>query len=123
MPSRSRLGSGVYGYRGQMDPSDLSTHLPGIDRIGGKAWSLLRMSAAGLSVPPSFVMDVDFFDPWIAEVRASGDVLVAYTTDPGGTPLFVSADAITEVLEDGQVVEVNGTTGAIRLLDTPAPRS
>lgn len=75
-----------------------------------------------------------------------GDVLVAYTTDPGWTPLFVNAAAIVlEVggilqhgaviareygkpcvagvsrvasrLRDGQTVEVDGTAGVIRLLE------
>ena len=74
-----------------------------------------------------------------------GDVLVAYTTDPGWTPLFVNAAAVVlEVggilqhgaviareygkpcvvgidrvmtrLQDGQRVEVDGTAGVIRLL-------
>jgi len=76
---------------------------------------------------------------------AKGDVLVAYTTDPGWTPLFVNAaaivlevggvlqhgavvarefgkpcvvgiDRITEKLNDGQHVEVDGAAGTIRLL-------
>ncbi len=75
-----------------------------------------------------------------------GDVLVAYTTDPGWTPLFVNASAIllevggmlqhggvvareygkpcvagiqgiTVTLQDGQLVEVDGTNGIVRLLD------
>jgi phosphoenolpyruvate synthase/pyruvate phosphate dikinase len=75
-----------------------------------------------------------------------GDVLVAYTTDPGWTPLFVNAEAvllevggmlrhggvvareygkpcvagiqgITTTLHDGQHVEVDGGTGFVRLLD------
>ena len=74
-----------------------------------------------------------------------GDVLVAYTTDPGWTPLFVNAAAILlevgGVLQhgaviareygkpcvvgidrpmtkfcDGQKVEVDGTAGVVRLL-------
>ncbi len=74
-----------------------------------------------------------------------GDVLVAYTTDPGWTPLFVNAaavllevggilqhgavvareygkpcvvgiDRLMTKLHDGQRVEVDGTTGVIRLL-------
>jgi len=74
-----------------------------------------------------------------------GDVLVAYTTDPGWTPLFVNAGAIVlEVggmlqhgavvareygkpcvagidgvmtkLQDAQQVEVDGTAGVVRLL-------
>jgi pyruvate,water dikinase len=74
-----------------------------------------------------------------------GDVLVAVTTDPGWTPLFVNAAAIvlevggtlqhgavvareygkpcvvgldraTERLDDGQRVEVNGETGTVRVV-------
>ncbi len=74
-----------------------------------------------------------------------GDVLVAYTTDPGWTPLFVNAaavvlevggtlqhgaviareygkpcvvgvDRVVSQLRDGQMVEVDGTAGVIRLL-------
>jgi pyruvate,water dikinase len=73
-----------------------------------------------------------------------GDVLVAYTTDPGWTPLFINAaavvlevggvlqhgavvareygkpcvvgvDRVTTKLRDGQQVEVDGTTGVIRM--------
>ena len=76
---------------------------------------------------------------------AKGDVLVAYTTDPGWTPLFANAaavvlevggvlqhgaviarecgkpcvvgvDRIVSKLRDGQTVEVDGTAGVIRLL-------
>ncbi len=74
-----------------------------------------------------------------------GDVLVAYTTDPGWTPLFVNAaavvlevggvlqhgavvareygkpcvvgiDRVMTKLHDGQRVEVDGTAGVVRLL-------
>lgn len=74
-----------------------------------------------------------------------GDVLVAYTTDPGWTPLFVSAaaivlevggvlqhgalvareygkpcvvgiDRVVQKLRDGETVEVNGTTGTVRVV-------
>jgi pyruvate,water dikinase len=75
-----------------------------------------------------------------------GDVLVAYTTDPGWTPLFVNVEAvvlevggmlqhgglvareygkpcvagiqgITTTLQDDQLVEVDGTTGIVRILE------
>ncbi|MGY6587292.1 MAG: PEP/pyruvate-binding domain-containing protein [Wenzhouxiangella sp.] len=74
-----------------------------------------------------------------------GDILVAYTTDPGWTPLFVNAaavvlevggvlqhgalvarefgkpcvvgiDQVVSTLKDGELVEVNGTTGTVRRL-------
>ena len=78
----------------------------------------------------------------------AGDILVAYTTDPGWTPLFIHAAAIIievgGVLQhgavlarefgkpcvagiagvltrfaDGQLVEVDGNTGVVRLLSEP----
>ena len=82
-------------------------------------------------------------DPYEKQVEP-GDVLVAYTTDPGWTPLFINAAAIIlqvggvmqhggvvareygkpcvagieRVLtrfEDGQIVEVDGSSGRVRL--------
>jgi pyruvate,water dikinase len=84
-------------------------------------------------------------DPFEKEVLA-GEILVAVTTDPGWTPLFINAGAllleiggelqhgalvareygkpcvagiadITTILKDGQVVEVDGNTGRVRVLE------
>lgn len=81
-----------------------------------------------------------------------GEVLVAYTTDPGWTPLFVNAaaiilevggilqhgavvareygkpcvagiDRVTTRLKDGQLVEVDGSLGIVRQLDTADPKA
>lgn len=78
-----------------------------------------------------------------------GDILVAYTTDPGWTPLFVNAaavilevggmlqhgaavareygkpcvagiDGVMTKLKDAQLVEVDGTAGIVRLLSNAA---
>ena len=83
-------------------------------------------------------------DPFEKDV-APGDVLVAVTTDPGWTPLFINAaavlleiggelqhgalvareygkpcvvgvPAITARLQDGQLVEVNGDVGRVQIL-------
>ena len=85
-------------------------------------------------------------DPFEKEVLA-GDVLVAVTTDPGWTPLFINAAAVlleiggelqhgalvareygkpcvagisdvTTRLCDGQMVEVDGTSGTVRIIET-----
>lgn len=77
-----------------------------------------------------------------------GDVLVAYTTDPGWTPLFINASAIVlqiggmmqhgglvareygkpcvagidgvlTRLRDDQLVEVDGSAGVVRVVDSP----
>ena len=84
-------------------------------------------------------------DPFEKELQ-KGEILVAYTTDPGWTPLFINAAAVllevggelqhgalvareygkpcvagivnvTNLLTDGQMVEVNGNSGAVRLLE------
>lgn len=83
-------------------------------------------------------------DPFEKELK-KGEILVAYTTDPGWTPLFINAAAVllevggelqhgalvareygkpcvagivnvTQDLKDGQMVEVNGNSGVVRLL-------
>lgn len=80
---------------------------------------------------------------------AKGDVLIAYTTDPGWTPLFANAaavvleiggalqhgavvarelglpcvagiDGITTAIADGQLVQVDGLTGEVRPIGPPA---
>ena len=86
-------------------------------------------------------------DPFEKEVEP-GDILVAHTTDPGWTPLFINAAAVllevggelqhgalvareygkpcvagivdlTRSLSDGQMVEVDGDAGVVRILSEP----
>ena len=45
--------------------------LPPISAVGGKGYSLIRMARQGFPVPPGFVLAVDFFKPWIAQVSAT----------------------------------------------------
>ena len=42
-----------------------------IDEVGGKGYSLIRMSAAGLPVPPGVVLTTAFFAPWFERMRES----------------------------------------------------
>ena len=87
-------------------------------------------------------------DPFEKQVEP-GDILVAHTTDPGWTPLFINAAAVllevggelqhgalvareygkpciagvvqvTSRLSDGQMVEVDGDAGVVRILPSPA---
>ncbi len=84
-------------------------------------------------------------DPFEKEILI-GDVLVAVTTDPGWTPLFINATAVvleiggelqhgalvareygkpcvagisdvTTRLSDGQTVEVDGNAGTVRIIE------
>ncbi len=101
---------------------------------------------SGMAVSPGVVTGPVkvLHDPHSKPVN-KGDVLVAYTTDPGWTPLFVNAaavvlevggvlqhgaviareygkpcvvgiDRVMTKLHDGQRVEVDGTAGVLRLL-------
>ena len=45
--------------------------LPALRSVGGKGYSLIRMSREGLPVPPGFVLTVDFFDSWFEVITAS----------------------------------------------------
>ena len=46
------------------------TPVPALGQVGGKARSLIEATAAGFNVPAGFVLDVDFFQPWLDAVRA-----------------------------------------------------
>lgn len=83
---------------------------------------------------------------------AKGEILIAYTTDPGWTPIFINAAAvvleiggtlqhgavvarelglpcvagvegISQAIPDGQLVEVDGYRGTIRLVATGGPEA
>lgn len=44
---------------------------PPVDQAGGKALALMHMTAAGMPVPPGFVLTVAFFEPWTARLQAT----------------------------------------------------
>ncbi len=50
---------------------DDAAPLPPIKSVGGKGYSLIRMSREGFPVPPGFVLTVDFFTPWVASITAT----------------------------------------------------
>ncbi len=104
----------------------------------------------GMGVSPGIVTGTVkvLYDPYEKTIEP-GDILVAYTTDPGWTPLFVNAAAVllevggqlqhgalvareygkpcvagildvTKDLKDGQQVEVDGSAGIVRLIEPRA---
>ena len=104
--------------------------------LGGAAVS------PGVAIGPVKVLN----DPFEKDIEA-GDVLVAVTTDPGWTPLFINAAAlvleiggelqhgalvareygkpcvagiadVTTKLSDGQMVEVDGDAGTVRFVES-----
>jgi phosphoenolpyruvate synthase/pyruvate phosphate dikinase len=54
-----------------------SAERPQVDQVGGKAWSLITMTGAGMPVPPGFVLTVQFFDPWILALQARPEWMAA----------------------------------------------
>ncbi len=38
---------------------------PDLRKVGGKAFSLLKMKNLDIPIPLGFVLTVDFFEPWI----------------------------------------------------------
>ncbi len=48
-----------------------TTKEPTLSEVGGKGLSLMRMTQAGLPVPPGFILDVAFFEPWISKLRST----------------------------------------------------
>ncbi len=43
----------------------------GLEEVGGKGLSLMRMAGAGLPVPPGFILPVGFFAAWLERVKES----------------------------------------------------
>lgn len=100
----------------------------------------------GVAVSPGIVRGpANVLDSPLDKTLRPGDVLVAHTTDPGWTPLFINAAAVVlevggelqhgallareygkpcvagivglmESLEDGRIVEVDGDQGVVRLV-------
>jgi rifampicin phosphotransferase len=44
-----------------------------LKEVGGKALSLIEATKAGFKVPDGFVLPVDFFTPWLSEIKASSN--------------------------------------------------
>ncbi len=45
--------------------------LPSLSQVGGKAKALIETTGAGFPVPEGIVLSVDFFEPWLNEVKGS----------------------------------------------------
>jgi rifampicin phosphotransferase len=137
----------------------LKTHVRAFPAVIDSRGRILRPAAriekageiTGLAVSPGIAIGrVKVLSNAHEQTVSPGEILVAFTTDPGWTPLFINAAAvvleiggllqhgavvareygkpcvagITDVLsrlQDGQLVEVDGTAGIVRLIpDGPA---
>lgn len=48
-----------------------TTPIPTLTEVGGKGLSLIKMTQAGLPVPPGFACGVTFFEPWLTALQAT----------------------------------------------------
>ncbi len=80
VPPKSR---GVYHGSGshEMIHKFSTTDTPPIDRVGGKARSLIDATRAGFPVPDGVVLSVEFFRPWLEEVER-GEAWAAFLSSP-----------------------------------------
>ena len=115
-------------------------------RILKPAREYLPGELSGVAVSPGIARGpANVLDSPLDKTLRPGDVLVAHTTDPGWTPLFINAAAVLlevggelqhgallareygkpcvagivglmERLEDGQIVEVDGDQGVVRVV-------
>lgn len=60
-----------------------STEQTSLAEVGGKGYSLLQMSKAGLPVPPGAVLTTDFFAPWFRAIQASASWLALLDATQG----------------------------------------
>jgi pyruvate,water dikinase len=67
---------------------------PELGMVGGKAWSLIKMTQAGFPVPAGFVLTIEFFQSWIQEIQASPEWAVVLASSK--SDLKCGCDAVVE---------------------------
>ncbi len=65
-----------------------------IEEVGGKAYSLMRLSKAGLPVPPGCVLPTTFFDPWSASLRETHAWRTLVASE------YAATDSLVQELQD-----------------------
>ena len=92
------------------------TPVPALGQVGGKARSLIEATAAGFNVPAGFVLDVDFFQPWLDAVRAgpAWQAFLDCADDDTRTACdAVKASCASLTPTDGQRTELESALGAL----------
>ncbi len=68
--------------------------IPTLAEVGGKGLSLMRMTQAGLPVPPGFILSVAFFEPWLVSLQSIPEWATVQTTIQKKEDLTVSTNAL-----------------------------
>ena len=99
---------------------------PSLGEVGGKARSLIEATAAGFNVPAGFVLDIDFFQPWLDEVRAGAAWHAFLESGAGDTRdacAAVKAACAPLTLTGGQRAELDDALGTLNADHCLAVRS
>ena len=91
--------------------------LPPVDQAGGKALALMQMTAAGMPVPPGFVLTVNFFEPWTAVLRGTSawaGIANADAAGIGATARALQAACQALRLTEGQKDDLDRALNAFR---------
>ena len=99
---------------------------PALRQVGGKARSLIEATAVGFKVPAGFVLDVDFFKPWLDEVRAGAAWHAFLESGAGDTRdacAAVKAACAPLTLTGGQRAELDDALGTLNADHCLAVRS
>ena len=49
----------------------LTNECPTINQVGGKGYSLIKLTSLNLEVPSGVILTVDFFSEWINSIKAT----------------------------------------------------
>jgi pyruvate,water dikinase len=74
--------------------------IPDLSEVGGKGFSLMRMTQVELPVPPGFVCPVAFFKPWLNRIKASPEWAAVQTAILNGDDLTTSTKALKAACGD-----------------------
>jgi pyruvate,water dikinase len=72
--------------------------IPGVEEVGGKAASLMRLFQRGHPVPPGFILTTSFFQPWLAYLRTTREWNDFVAADSAS--LAVTCSRLQEMLEN-----------------------
>ena len=75
---------------------------PSLSDVGGKGLSLIKMTLAGLPVPPGFICGVSFFAPWLTSLQASPEWQAVQRNKVAGGTGFNQTDVVGTVLGTAQ---------------------
>ena len=93
-----------------------------LSQVGGKAFSLIRMSKAKLPVPPGFVLPVSFFDDWFVALEET-KAWAKFVNSEGEAAMQKNCKALKAEAAKLRFSEVQAQaiSDALKKVDAPSP--